>query len=202
MITTFKITIEHFIIVILAVLLFIKSCGTETDCGPDKIETTVEKIVTVSRDSAKNNEIKDFVPEEILIIELPDKIETVIYPEKLSKIDQDKIKPAYKYRDTTYFPGSMVISNIISEGRILETSFVLEVENISTTVTTTKTIVKQPGGLFISPGLDYSPIGGIEAIETSLTYIKGDLGLSIGGYYNFSAPKESLGAKFKIHIKL
>ncbi len=204
----FKITIEHFVIVALAIALLFRSCGGN-DCAPvaGTVETTVEEKTVTTIDSATNTGIKDQAPEKLNVIETPEKIERVENVANLPEAEKKKVKPVNRYLDTTKLKGAVIFSEILSEGRILETNFTAAIDHKETTITTEKTFIKQPGGLFISPGFDYSPVFGVEAAETSLTYIKGNWGASLGGYYNFrriqNVPNPgSLGIKFKIHIKL
>ena len=204
----FKITIEHFLIVALAIALLFKSC-TGNDCTPvaSTVATTVEETTVTTIDSSTNTGIKDQAPEKINVIETPEKIERVENVADLPEADKKKVKQVSRYLDTTKLKGAIIFSEILSEGRILETNFTAAIDHKETTITTEKTFIKQPGGLFLSPGLDYSPVFGVEAAETSLTYIKGNWGASLGGYYNFRRIQNlpnpgSLGVKFKIHIKL
>lgn len=203
----FRITTEHFIIVILAVLLCLESCGGENDCIPVKEETKVEEKIVTTIDSGSNPEIKDQDPEKINVIETPEKVERVEKVEDLPTEDQEKVKQVNRYLDTVHLEGAIIFSEILSDGRILENNIKAEIQHKETTITTTKTFIERPGGLFVSPGMDYSPLGGIEAVEASLTYIKGNWGASAGAYYNFRRVPGayipgSLGIKLKIHIKL
>ena len=203
----FKFTIEHIIIVVLAAMLFLKSCGKENDCTPVATVTTVEEKTVTTVDSSGNSGIKNKQPEKLQVIETSDKIRKVENPKDLSEEEKKEVKTVSRYLETTNLPGAVIVSEIISEGRILEHNVKATVDHTEKTTTTTETIVKQPGGLFLSPGFDYSPLGGIEAAETTLTYIKGNLGASVGPYYNFRRipglqNPGSFGLKLKIHIKL
>ena len=205
----FKITLEHFIIAVLAVLLLLKSCENGQDCPPAEIETVIEEKTVTTVDSTTNSEIKDQEPEKIPVIETTEGLKRIQPGEDLNDHDRGQVKQVNRYLDTTNLEGAVIFTEILAEGRVLEHNTRTEIDHKETTVTTTKTIIKQPGGLFLSPGLDYSPLGGLEAVETTLTYIKGPFGGSLGPYYNFRripmAPGEgfgSLGIKVKIHIKL
>ncbi len=206
MVIPFKITVEWIIIAVLAILLLLKSCGSEATCPPATVETRIEERIVTTVDSSVNAEIKNQQPEKIPVIETPTKIKRIVG--KVQENDRDKVKMINRYLDTTHLEGAVIFSEILSEGRILEQNFKAEIEHTEKTITTTKTIIKQPGGLFLSPGFDYSPAGGVEAVESSLTYIKGNWGASAGAYYNFrrmyQAPGDpgSLGLKIKIHFKL
>lgn len=198
-----KLRIEHFIIVILVGILVLDTSY------PAPEETKVVERITTVLDSSRNSGIKNQKPEKIKILEFPDKIEKVKAPEKLPKAEKEKVREVNRYRDTTYFEGSKIFSEIISEGRILETSILAEIDHRETTITNTR--IKNAAGFFISPGLDYSPVHGLEGVETTLTYIKGNWGLGAGAYYNFrtipspsmySGKQNSLGFKLKIYIKL
>lgn len=202
MIPVIKFRIEHFIIVVLVAILVLDSCNRETPTAAILMEkTTTEKEIITTKDSSRNSGIKNQVPDVIKIIEREDKIERVQDPGKVSIEDQEKIQPAYRYQDTTYFPGSRVVSEIISEGRVLENNLVVEIDHLQTTVTTEKTIVKEISGFFFSPAISYAPTAGIESFEGNITYInKSDLGLSVGGYYNTITNQS--GIKITIHKKI
>jgi len=182
-------------------MLFLKSCEKEKDCVPAKIETITEEVTLTVRDSAKNTEIKNRVPEKVSVIETPHKIKKVKNVSKLPVQDRKNVKVVNRYVDTTRLDQATIYTDILSEGRLLQKSIVADVNHTITTITTTETIIKQPMGLFISPGIDYSPLSGIDGIDTSIMFIKGDWGASIGGFYNFGNTG-NLGLKFKIHIKL
>lgn len=194
-----KIKIEYFIIAALVIFLLLERCGKENYTVSEK--TTVEEEIITARDSVKDTQIKDRVPEKIQVIERPGKVEKVTDPSKLSPEDLSEVKQVNRYRDTTYFPGSMVISDIISEGRILEKNLVLEVEHVQTTITTEKTALKEISGFFFSPAISYAPGLGVENIEANITYInKGDFGVSAGAYYNTITNHS--GFKLTIHKKI
>jgi hypothetical protein len=195
-----KIT-EYVIIIVLLVMLVLKSCENKKDCVPVKIETITETATETVRDSSNNAKIKNRVPEKVQIIESPGKIDRVKNINSLSPESRRKVKVVNRYVDTTRLDYVTIYSDILSEGRILEKRIVADVDHEITTTTTTKTIINQPAGLFISPGINYSPVFGIEGIETSIMIIKGNWGAGIGGYYNFRN-QGSIGLKFKLHIKL
>ena len=195
----FKISIEHIIIAILVFLLFFNGCNGESTVVATSEKETIEKTV-VTVDSASNNQIKNQVPEKVNVIETPQKVVTVDDVNELSEQDRKKVKQVNRYLDTTYLEGAVIFSDILAEGRILKKDIIAEIEHKETVTSITNTIIKQPGGLFISPGINYSPIFGIEAVETSLTVIKGNWGISAGGYYSFR--NYSPGIKIKIHKKL
>lgn len=205
----FQFKVEHFIIAVLVAILLLDSCGNKMDCTPvaTVVETTIEENTITEIDSSTNAGVKDQAPEKLNVIESPEKIERVENVADLPESEKKKVKQVNRYLDTTKLKGAVLFSEILSEGRILETNFTTAIDHRETTITTEKTIVKQPGGFFISPGLDYSPVYGFEAVETTLTYIKGNWGASAGPYYNFRRNPGfqnpgSLGVKLKIHIKL
>ena len=208
MVFPFKITVEWIIIAVLAVLLLLKSCGSGSgqDCPPAKIETTTEEKTITTVDSAANSGIKNREPEKIPVIETSTEVKRVKKGD-LNEQDRNKVKLVNRYLDTTRLRGAVIFSEILSEGRVLEHNQKVEIDHKETIITRTETFVEQAGGFFISPGLDYSPLGGLEAVETSLTFIKGNFGGSLGPYYNFRRIPQgpvagSLGLKVKIHIKL
>ncbi len=205
MTTSLKITIEHFIIAILAILLLLEGCNSESDCTTVATATTVETKVVTKKDTASIPGIKNRQPEKVNVIETPTSVQIVKNKRDLSENGLGNIKQVYRYQDTTRFPGSVIFSEILTDGRILDFKLATEIDHTETTITTKETQVKKAGGIFISPGINYSPISGLDGIETSLTFIKGSFGLSAGGYYNFrrfnQAPG-SLGFQIKLHIKL
>lgn len=203
----FRITIEHFIIVILAVLLCLESCEREPDCIPDKVETLTEEKTVTKTTSGTNPEIKDQEPEVIDVIETPEKVERVKNAGDLPPEDREKVKQVNRYLDTIQLEGATIFSEILAEGRILENNIKAEIQHKETTITTTETAIERPGGLFFSPGVNYSALGGVKAVEGSITYIKGNWGASAGAYYNFRSilgedVPGSLGVTLKFHIKL
>lgn len=202
MIPFIKFKFEHIIILVLAVILILDSCnGENPEASFSAEKTTIEKEIITTRDSSSNSGIKNQIPEEIKIIEREDKVERVKDSNKIFIEDQDKLKTAYRYQDTTHFPGSRVVSEIISEGRILENNLVVEVDHLQTMVTTEKTIVREISGFFFSPAMSYAPRAGIESVEANITYInKGDFGISAGGYYNTITNQS--GIKISIHKKI
>ena len=188
--------IEHIIIAILAILLFFKGCGRDGS-GDTTITKTVEKVTT-QIDSSRDSGIKNREPEKIKIIEYRDRIIRV--DEKDLPIDErKKVKEVNRYQDTTILENARIFSDIISEGRILETNIKAEIDHKE--ITTTTTITKNASGLFISPGIGYSPIYGIEALELNFTYIsKNDLGISAGAYYN--PMSNHTGFKITLHKRI
>lgn len=205
MITSFKITIEHFIIAILAILLILKGCNSEDDCTTVATATTVENKVITKKDTASVPGIKNRQPEKVNIVETPSSVQVVKNTKDHPENERGHIKQVYRYQDTTRFPGSIIFSDILTEGRILDLKFATEIDHTEKTITTKEILIKNYGGLFISPGINYSPISGLDGMETSLTYIKGSFGLSAGGYYNFKRFTQgpgSLGFQLKLHIKL
>lgn len=193
-----KLRIEHIIIAILiAILLFFMKCGRDGS-GDSTITNTVEKIIT-EIDSTKDSEIKNREPEKIKIIEYRDRIVKVKDTADLPENERSLVKEVNRYQDTTILENARIYSDIISEGRILEKNMKVEIDHKETTTTTT--ITKNASGLFISPGLGYSPIFGIEALELNLMYIsKNDMGVSAGIYYN---PMSShTGFKLTLHKRI
>ena len=204
MITTFKITIEHIIIAILAILLLFKSCGSRSDCNPVATVTTVEETVITKKDSVSIPGIQNRQAEIVNVIETPSSVKRITDTKNLTEVERGQIKSVYRYQDTTRLKGSIIFSDILSEGKILDFNLKTEIDHTIKTLTTKETLVKTTGGYFISPGINYSPALGINGVETSITYIKGSFGVSAGGFYNFGfnpAPG-TIGFQLKLHIKL
>jgi hypothetical protein len=187
-----KLKIEYIIIAILAILLFFKGCGRDGS-GETTISNTVEKTTT-QIDSSRDSGIKNREPEKIKIIEYRDSIIRV------KDTDQRKdVKEVNRYQDTLIVENARIYSDIISEGRVLEKNIKAEIDHKE--ITTTTTIVKNASGVFISPGLGYSPVYGIEALELNLMYIsKNDMGISAGVYYNPNS--NHTGFKLTIHKRI
>lgn len=189
----------HFIIALLVVLLILQ--GGTKDCPVEGSVTTVEEKTITTIDSIENIAIKDQIPETVPVIETSGNVR-IVNPEELEQPEMEKVRTVNRYRDTTYLKGGVIYSDILSEGRILRKDIKAEIHHKETISKTTTTVLKQPGGLFISPGIDYSPLWGIESVATSLTMIKGNIGASAGVYYNFRQLPGSMGFQLKFHIKL
>ncbi len=190
---------EYIIIAVLSLLLFIE-CQRDKDCDPVMVQTEVSEKIVKSKDSFSDPGIKNRVPEKIHFRETPEKIEVVSNPEKLAADQIIQLSSANRYIDTTYFAGATIFSDIISEGRILRKDLKAEIEHKETTTTITETRENQPVGLFFAPGIGYSPLLGVEQIEGEFTFIRGNWGAGIGGYYDLYPG--SLGFKIKLLIKL
>ncbi len=187
--------IGYIIIAILAILLFFKGCGQDGS-GDTTISNTVEKTTTQT-ESKRDPEIKNREPEKIKIIEYRDRIVKVKDERNLPREERSQVKEANRYQDTTILDNARIFSDIISEGRVLEKNIIAEIDHKEITTT----ITKNASGLFISPGLGYSPIFGIEALELNLTYIsKNDLGISAGAYYN--PMSNHIGFKITLHKRI
>jgi hypothetical protein len=187
--------IGYIIIAILAILLFFKGCG-QNGSGDTTISNTVEKTTTQT-ESKRDPEIKNREPEKIKIIEYRDRIVKVKDERNLPREERSQVKEANRYQDTTILDNARIFSDIISEGRVLEKNIIAEIDHKEITTT----ITKNASGLFISPGLGYSPIFGIEALELNLTYIsKNDLGISAGAYYN--PMNNHTGFKITLHKRI
>ena len=187
--------IGYIIIAILAILLFFKGCG-QNGSGDTTISNTVEKTTT-QIDSSRDLKIKNRAPEKIKIIEYRDRIVKVKDERNLPREERSQVKEANRYQDTTILDNARIFSDIISEGRVLEKNIIAEIDHKEITTT----ITKNASGLFISPGLGYSSIFGIEALELNLTYIsKNDLGISAGAYYN--PMSNHTGFKITLHKRI
>ncbi len=204
MITTFKITIEHIIITVLVILLLLKSCGSNDDCNRTATVTTVEETVTTKRDSTSIPGINNRLPEIVNVIETPTSVRRITDVKDLPQEQRVLVKPAHRYQDTTKLDGAVIFSDLLIEGRILDFNWIAEIDHPVKTITHTETVVKNAGGVFISPGINYSPVFGVNGLETSITYIKGSFGASAGGYYHFGFNQDpgTIGFQLKLHIKL
>ncbi len=192
-----KLKIEHIIIAILAILLFFKGCGLDGS-GDTTISNRIEKITT-QIDSSVDLKIKNRAPEKINVIEYPDRIVRIKDVKDLPPDERNLVKEVNRYQDTTILDNARIYSDIISEGRILEKNIKVEIDHKE--ITETITTIKNASGLFISPGLGYSPIYGLESLELNLMYIrKNDLGISAGAYYN--PMSNHAGFKLTFHKKI
>ncbi len=74
-----------------------------------------------------------------------------------------------------------------------------DVKTITNTIE--KKIVKYGSGFYLFPGINLSPINGVQSIEASINYInKGDFGFGVGAQYNLLTNDVSYGVK--IHKKI
>lgn len=177
----FKFRFEHFIILVLSLILLFQQCEGEKDCLTDSVKITERTII--KKDSFSNSEIKNRKAVTVSVLETPKLVEIVPAPEKLPKAQRDLLKTAYRYRDTIRLDQATITTDILSEGRILKLDLKTSIDHLERTIEKTKKSAST-GGLFLSPGVSYAPNVGIEAIETNLTFIKNQFGISIGGYYN------------------
>lgn len=203
-----KIRFEHIVILfLLGVIFFLVNCNG-SDCDTETSTEVTEKIIT-QKDSTTNNNIKNRKPGTVKIIESPEKVRIIPDPEKLPEEEKSQVKTANRYIDTTRISEGYVISNILSEGRILKLDLKTSIDHLQRTITTTKTIIRKPVGIYWSPGLAYSPIAGVSDISCGITFLKGNFGATISGYYNlrpFQAqlqiPQDQFGIQLQFHIKL
>ncbi|MGB7841143.1 MAG: hypothetical protein WBL21_00020 [Salinimicrobium sp.] len=181
----FKFRIEHFIILVLAVLLLLDGCRHEKPVTT--VERTVEDRIITEIDSSCNNEIKNRKPEKVKILETEDSIQPISENEidSLSPEDQSRVKAVNHYQDTTYFENAVIYSDIFSEGRILKYDLKTSISHLERTIHEKQETTRQAGGLFLSPTAAYFPGYGIATAGAGLTLIKGNFGFSAGAFYDF-----------------
>lgn len=192
MITFPKIKWEYFVIAVLIIFLLLDGCNRSED--PEPVVKVRTEVITKT-DTVWNTKIKEVIPERIHVIETPDKIIRV----DPSKVEEpESVKQVNRYRDTLRTEGLTVFGEILSEGRVLEHNLFVESDHHFTTITETK--IKNAGGLFFSPAIGFSPVTGVESLETGITYIKGSWGVGAGVFYNMHA--NTGGFKITLHKKL
>lgn len=193
-----KLKTKHYIIAILLVLLMLDGCENKQPSNP-VIETSVTEEIRTEKDSSTNTGIKNLKPEKVNIIERQDKVDLVSVPEDLQPSEKEKVKTVNRYRDTTKLKNAIIYSEILSEGRVLEYNLQTSIDHLERTIETKERTIKQPGGLFLSPAVSYSPLFGLESVEANFNYIKGNWGAGLGGYIDF---RTGPGIKLSIHKKL
>lgn len=193
-----KFKVEHFIIAILLVILFLDGCQQERE--ENNIKTVItEKVITVL-DSSSNENIKNREPQKVNVLETPEKVSIVQDPDKLDPEEKELVKPAYRYQDTTKFDNAIIYSDILSEGRILKMDLKTSIDHLERTINTTSKTTRQAGGLFFSPTAEYIPVFGFTSAGAGFTYINGGLGFGIGGFYDFR--NNWVGLRFTVHKKI
>ena len=195
-----KINITPFLYVaigILSYLLLTNSCCRDVVVD----ETTTIKTETVTEiDSSSNQEIKNQVPEQVSIVEHKDSI-SIIPKEEVHKQDPEKVKQVNRYRDTTYFENAVVISDILSEGRLLKLDLKTSIDHLRTTITKTKTIQKPPSGFYLKPTVEFVP-GLVNSVSTEVLFVKGRFGGSAGVAYAFEDPVSPFRFRVGLIFKL
>ncbi len=195
----FKLRFEHFVIAFLVVLLLLENCKGDKDC---KVETTTkitEEVIT-KKDSSSNNNIKNRKPEKVSVIETPEKVEIIPDPENVAPEKKSQLKAVNRYIDTTRISDGYVITDILSEGRILKLDLKTSIDHLRTTIRTTKKTTRNAGGLFFSPTAEYIPVFGFTSAGAGFTYINGGLGFGAGAFYDFR--NNQVGFRFTIHKKI
>lgn len=193
-----KLKIEHFVIVVLVIILCLETCQRSDDDVEIATKFTEEKIT--KRDSVTNNNIKNRKPEMVQVIETPEKVEIIKDPQKLTREEKSLVKNVNRYVDTTRISEGYVISDILSEGRILKLDLKTSIDHLKQTIETTKQTTKQAGGLFLSPSLEYLPVFGLSSAGVGFTYIKGGLGIGLGAFYGFRS--NEIGFRITVHKKI
>ena len=195
-----KFRIEHFIILVLAVLLMLDGCRHEKP--KTTVETTVEDRIIVEKDSSSNCEIKNQVPEKIKILETEDSIQQVVDSEfdSLSPEEQSRVKAVNHYRDTTRFKNAIIYSDIFSEGRILKYDLHTSIDHLERTIREKKETTREAGGLFLSPSLEYFPAYGLSSAGAGLSFIKGNFGLTAAAFYDFRI--QQIGFRITFHKRI
>lgn len=193
-----KLKIEHFVIVVLVIILCLETCQRSDD--DVEIATKFTEEIITKRDSVTNNNIKNRKPEMVQVIETPEKVEIIKDPQKLTREEKSLVKNVNRYVDTTRISEGYVISDILSEGRILKLDLKTSIDHLKQTIETTKQTTKQAGGLFLSPSLEYLPVFGLSSAGVGFTYIKGGLGIGLGAFYGFRS--NEIGFRITVHKKI
>ena len=106
-----------------------------------------------------------------------------------------------RYRDTTYFENAVVISDILSEGRLLKLDLKTSIDHLRTTITKTKTIQKPPSGFYLKPTVEFVP-GLVNSVSTEVLFVKARFGGSAGVAYAFEDPVSPFRFRVGLIFKL
>ena len=197
----FKFRFEHFVIIILVVILMFRNCtGNDQNSSSETTTVKVSEEVLTKKDSVFNDNIKNRKPEKVSIIETPEKVKIISDPEKVPASEKSLVKLANRYVDTTRITDGFVVSDILTEGRILRLDIKTSIDHLRRTIEITKKTTQQAGGLFLSPSVEYIPVFGFTSAGIGFTYIKGGLGIGIGGFWGFRT--NQIGFRFTLHKKI
>ena len=197
----FKFRFEHFVIIILVVILMFRNCtGNDQNSSSETTTVKVSEEVFTKKDSVFNDNIKNRKPEKVSIIETPEKVKIISDPEKVPASEKSLVKLANRYVDTTRITDGFIVSDILTEGRILKLDLKTSIDHLRQTIQTTTTKTKQAGGIFFSPNIDYIPVFGFTRAGIGFTYIKGGLGIGIGAFWGFRT--NQIGFRFTLHKKI
>ncbi len=197
----FKFRFEHFVIIILVVILMFRNCtGNDQNTSTETTTATVSEEVVTREDSIINDNIKNRIPEKVQVIETPEKVKIISDPEKVPASEKSLVKLANRYVDTTRITDGFIVSDILTEGRILKLDLKTSIDHLRQTIQTTTTTTKQAGGIFFSPNIDYIPVFGFTRAGIGVTYIKGGLGVGIGAFWGFRT--NQIGFRFTLHKKI
>lgn len=197
----FKFRFEHLVIIILLAILMLENCkGNDQDCNPETTTVKVSEEIITRKDSVYNNNIKNRNPGKVQVIENGEKVRIISNSESLTPAEKSLVKEANRYIDTTRISDGFIVSDILSEGRILKLDLKTSIDHLRQTIEITKKTTQQAGGLFISPTVDYIPVYGIASTGLGFTYIKGDLGIGIGAFWGIR--NNEIGFRITLHKKI
>lgn len=196
---TFQIDLKTIALILL--LLFV---GYNQFLKPKDVSTTVTETQTV--------DIKKVIQEAVnyqMQLQQPTQQPTIIYQDRIvpfnniadvPKKDLDKVKNLNKYKDTTFLENGKIYTEILSDGTVYSNKVIAEMEEKTITNTKeTNTVIKE-SGLFISPTVQFNPIG-FKAIGAQLNYIrKNDVGLGVGAFIDTQSGQ--LNYQLSIHKKI
>ena len=171
----------------------------EREVVTEKETTTIDikKVV----EEAINNKLQLQQPIQQPTIIYKDRVVPVYKDTPIPKGDDDLVKNLNKYQDTTHLDNAKIYSEMLSDGTVYQNKVTAEVDVKTITNTIEKKIVKYGSGFYLSPGVNLSPIRGIESVEASINYInKGDFGFGVGAQYNLITKDISYG--IKVHKKI
>lgn len=168
--------------------------------GTTTVET-FEEVNISSVDSAWNTPFNRSVPEEVSVLLKPQGIEVISGP--VPEVKLPLVKPAKLYRDTLRTKDAEITLEIVSEGEIYQTKVESRVNHKETVRTVTNTVTKNVGGFYFSPGMDINLLGGLRKIETGITYMRPNLGLTVAPYLDLAhiTKEMPLGVSLNVHIK-
>tara|TARA_R110002111_G_scaffold99321_2_gene153632 strand:+ start:64 stop:693 length:630 start_codon:yes stop_codon:yes gene_type:complete len=202
-----SVTLDLKTIIIIALLLF---GAYHFLLNPTAEKTTIKETQTIDIEhiieTAINTALANQKPEtQTVIIRENGTVQSVKDISEVPPEDIDKVAQLNKYKDTTSIDNAKfkgkIFSEILSDGTVYSNKITTDFEAKTITNTIETETVIYGSGLFISPGINYNTLNGIESVEASLNYInKMDFGVGVGAQYNLQSNTMSYG--IKVHKKL
>ncbi len=188
----------------IALILLLLYIGCNQFISPERVEKEVKETETVDIkevvEKAINNRLHLQEPSQQPVIVYRDRVVPVNSSTIVPKEDLDKLKNLNKYQDTTKLKNATIYSEILTDGKIYSNKITANVPVKTITKTKETKITKYASGLYLSPGVNVSPLG-IKNAELGLNYIyKADFGVGAAIQYNFNDNTMNYG--IKIHKKI